>query len=296
MERLRTDPDSSVRAGCLLGLDALFTFEAERYDLALVTPGILAALEDPAPRVVRSACLACDTLELKAAIPTLAQLLESPSLAIRRAVIRPLFNLGERGEALVAVVRDLLQNPGDEEQPWERSSLERTLAELEAEAAPGEAPTPEAQHEDQLRQALALMETEVGTERRKGADLLHRLGGPVAVERLKSALEDPEPSVRSYAALALGRWKVREALPALIDHLTGDPSLHVRRLSGAFIHYFEEDRAEAVAGLVRALNDEDRGIVEGACVSLGLLGDRSVIPVLLRLLDREEWSVRQDAA
>src|SRR5206468_14515 len=69
---------------------------------------------------------------------------------------------------------------------------------------------------------------------------------------VRSALLDPEPSVRQAAAHAAGLWRDREAAPHVIETLRG-PDLQVGRASAEALGRIGE--ASAVPTLLRAAGD-----------------------------------------
>lgn len=297
VDGLRSHSDPSVRAGCAVGLDGLWTSPNEGLDLQRIVSGLLAALADPDAQVVRCACSVCGSVELEAARPRLLELLTHTNRAIRSSSAHALFSLGERGERLQTALERLLAEPNDESDRWGRRDwMERALTALRSPEPSSSSRTEEESRAAAVGEALRRLKQPDPEERRKAADQLHRLGGAVAVQALQGVLEDPNPGVRGTAVLALGMRKVRAALPALISHLTTDPSVAVRRMCAGFIPQFKEDRPEASVGLLQSLRDEDSIVVQGAAQGLGLLGEQSAVPELLKLLDREEWGVRKAAA
>ena len=86
--------------------------------------------------------------------------------------------------------------------------------------------------------------------------------GPEAVDPLVQRLEDPNETIRYYAAEALGRLKDKRATDALVRHL----------------------------------KDREPSVVWGVTTSLGKIGDPRAIPALMKLLNGPDPNVHDCAA
>ena len=86
-------------------------------------------------------------------------------------------------------------------------------------------------------------------------------------------LGDPEGRVRRRAALALGRVRLAEAVPALADRLANDSEPEVKQMAAFALGLIAD--ASARTPLLTALND-GQPIVQGrAAEALGLIGDKN---------------------
>jgi MFS family permease len=110
---------------------------------------------------------------------------------------------------------------------------------------------------------------------------------PLAVDELLDALADPRFNVRFEAILAIARMPPDERLiTALIQVLHGtSPALSVIAAWG--LGKIGENQADAGAALRSALDARYLSVQAHSARSLGTLGDRSVIPLLLERLENE---------
>lgn len=110
---------------------------------------------------------------------------------------------------------------------------------------------------------------------------------------LLQALRDPDPQVRARAGEALGRHRVREALPIVVTWLNdSDPDL---RLAATNILGNLGDR-RAVRPLVRSLGDPSHQVRLHAVKALGALGSDEVVEPLIGRLEDDKAEVRRAAA
>ena len=93
---------------------------------------------------------------------------------------------------------------------------------------------------------------------------------------LMTLLNDPEARIRRRAALALGRVKLPEAIPALTSILQSEPDPEVRQMA-AFAMGLIGDSA-AAAALTAALSDRDPLIQGRAAEALGMLAHKAATP------------------
>ena len=93
---------------------------------------------------------------------------------------------------------------------------------------------------------------------------------------LIALLADPEARLRRRAALALGRVKLPEAIPALTSILQSEPDVEVKQMA-AFAMGLIGDAAAATA-LIAALSDPDPLIQGRAAEALGMLAHKAAAP------------------
>ncbi len=93
---------------------------------------------------------------------------------------------------------------------------------------------------------------------------------------LIALLTDPEARVRRRAALALGRVKLPEAIPALTSVLQSETDVEVKQMA-AFAMGLIGD-AEAATALIAALSDPDPLIQGRAAEALGMLAHKAAAP------------------
>ncbi|MCB9593617.1 MAG: HEAT repeat domain-containing protein [Sandaracinaceae bacterium] len=110
---------------------------------------------------------------------------------------------------------------------------------------------------------------------------------------LLGALEDEDPGVRAQAAEAVGRVRLREAVPLLLDWLD-DPDADVRAAASRALGSIGEE--QAVPRLVRVLGDRQAEVRRAGVAALAGIGGESVVVPLLGRLDDVDARVRADAA
>ena len=93
---------------------------------------------------------------------------------------------------------------------------------------------------------------------------------------LIALLADPEARIRRRAALALGRVKLPEALPALTSILQSEPDVEVKQMA-AFAMGLIGDTTAATA-LIAAVSDPDPVIQGRAAEALGMLAHQAAVP------------------
>ncbi|MCW5808086.1 MAG: HEAT repeat domain-containing protein [Deltaproteobacteria bacterium] len=162
----------------------------------------------------------------------------------------------------------------------------------------------------------------------------HALGGVTdpaerrrAAEALMGALDDDRPEVRAEACAALGELREVMAIAALAKRLT-DGTAPVRQCAAialgslgelargagfdALVETLREgpadarfqaatslaeiDAAAAYGPICGALSDRDPQVVGAAALSLGAIGDRRAVPLLLDKLNHEDAGTRFDVA
>lgn len=105
--------------------------------------------------------------------------------------------------------------------------------------------------------------------------------------------EAPDPEMRQYLALVLGRTHDREAVPLLVEALK-DPDDKTRIYILWALGTLGDPQARGA--LEDALADPDPGLRKTAAFALGELGDRAVVPRLTESLDDAVADVRWNAA
>ncbi|MCS7030380.1 MAG: HEAT repeat domain-containing protein [Gloeomargarita sp. SKYG116] len=113
----------------------------------------------------------------------------------------------------------------------------------------------------------------------------------MTVAEALAQLQSPDPSQRYYAAWWLGRFRVKEAVPALIAALQDESD---RTALGGYPLRRNAARAlgeigdpQAVPSLIACLQVNDFQLRAAAATALGLLGDTQAIPALVALLQEQ---------
>jgi hypothetical protein len=186
----------------------------------------------------------------------------------------------------------------------------------EAHIAPSHAP----------RVDLAATAARLGTDQAMDAMVELYLAGEVSAEHLLPLLTSSDEARRTQAALLLGMWGRREAVPVLLERLRErDRRTIVFTLPNASSHYsvplyysavilLGRQRVKEAAGPIAALLADPKScrpdLASFAIVALGRIGDRSVIPTIKPYLKLTEpvglleenrrfevqWGVRTNAA
>ncbi len=99
---------------------------------------------------------------------------------------------------------------------------------------------------------------------------------------LIAMLADPEARIRRRAALALGRVRLPEAIPALTSMLQSEPDAEVKQMA-AFAMGLIGDAAAATA-LTPALSDSDPLIQGRAAEALGMIGHQAAAPAVAAMV------------
>lgn len=127
-------------------------------------------------------------------------------------------------------------------------------------------------------------------DREEAARSLGELREPEAVEPLIAALGDRSRYVRREAAKALGAIGDERGIPPLVGALKDeDRSAREGAAEGLALM-----GATAVAPLTRALDDPDWHVRMGAVVALRIIGDRTVLPAIIRAAGDESRFVRRE--
>ena len=102
--------------------------------------------------------------------------------------------------------------------------------------------------------------------------------------RLKAALLDPQPQVRTRALRALGELGDKRAVPMIVK-LLADPSPGIRQAAAQVLGKLKGK--SAVSALARIARDsDDRIMLQSVVAALGEIGDPVAVPELISILDR----------
>lgn len=142
-------------------------------------------------------------------------------------------------------------------------------------AAQEETPTG-AEGEARASHYIAALNSRFLEERREAGRKLEAIG-EAAIRPLVEALRSGDPGLRSSAAIVLGRMKVKEAVPELIE-LAEDPALAVRKHAAQALVKVGAD----AAGVLRAELRESRGERREF---IGKILDRVVLGAVRKYLD-----------
>lgn len=129
--------------------------------------------------------------------------------------------------------------------------------------------------------------------RREVVRLLASYPAPAVRDALLQALGDPDAGVRTEAAQAAGRVRLKEAVPRLLDWL-GDADADVRTSAARALG--EIGATRAVPPLVRLLGDRQADVRKAGVAALASIGTPEVVVPMLGRLDDSDTSVRKAAA
>lgn len=230
------------------------------------------------------------------AVALLIDLVRGDDEARRLAAARALGDLGPRASAafpdLLALVDRTTAQPAERRGDWIMAAqLTRTLRQVVAEDDP------------RLVAALVrLLTTGSPWKRFEAAIVLHELNPPApgAIPALAGALKDGSQSVRSDAAISLGRYAGpgREAaVPPLLGALH-DPDRHVRFQAAKSLTALHAGAPEVVPVAVALLGDGNLAYRRGAIEILGACGPeaRPALPTLLGMRSDPDVFVRESVA
>ena len=124
-------------------------------------------------------------------------------------------------------------------------------------------------------------------QRRQAAEQLAESRSAVVSSSLTLALQDADKGVRDSAARALLEMRSKSAGFAIAEYLV-DSSFITRNLASNLLLQFGED---AVEPLLRYAVHENHDVRKLAIDTLGLIGDRSAIPVLTTLVNDPDDNV-----
>lgn len=239
----------------------------------------------------------------------------------RRAVLEPeVFRYA--GAADTRSIRDYLRLPLS---PPDRVLVEAILLDIAAllKGASRERITAAAEALGLIGDSIAALKSGAWWRRAEAAEKLGVIGSKQAVDPLVAALDDPEPEVRLRAARALGLIRGQTSIRPLVQALADPSRWSAIRLAEILIGAGEEAvdqllaaydtlpsharvsvldilgrirTPRAAALLRRAVGDEAPDVRARAAHAMGLLGDESFEPSLVKALGDEAWAVRAMAA
>ncbi len=121
------------------------------------------------------------------------------------------------------------------------------------------------------------------------------VGKHAEIFELMEALRDEQQAVREWAIRALGTMgkSAREAVPALVDILSGDEISWTRRCVARSLGRI--GGTGAISALIRVFTDQDRSVRKDAISAMKQI-DQSAIPALVKALRDNDALVRYSAA
>lgn len=102
--------------------------------------------------------------------------------------------------------------------------------------------------------------------------------------RLKAALLDPQPRVRSRALRALGELGDKRAVTAIV-RLLDDPSPGIRQAAAQILGKLKSKSAVSALAMI-AQDSDNRMMLQSVVMALGEIGDSDAVPALISILDR----------
>ncbi len=146
---------------------------------------------------------------------------------------------------------------------------------------------------------LAHLLNDVSPEvRAAAAEALGRVGTAVATETVLAVaakLEDEDPRVRSAAARTFAHWEPAPSVTSRLASLLRSVNLDTRRQAVQALLLL--DAPAARQALIKALEDTDPAVRQGAVAALGESADPSVIPFLTSAITEDPANgVRAEAA
>lgn len=202
----------------------------------------------------------------------LAELLLHRSPEVRKAVVSAIQRAGRRDLGI-----ELIRIAAGDQEPELRALALQALRSLRI--------------PDALPAALAALTDADGRLRAAAIGLVGELGGADVLAHLRAQTLHPEAEVRAAAAEALGTLGAAEAEPDLL-RLLGDAVPGVRKAAAA-----AAVRLRALGpALIELLADPDPDVRREAARAIAGLGDRSVVPVLVRAFPQAGIEVREAIA
>jgi len=249
-------------------------------------PALMERLEDPAefPNVRRAAAQALGRLGNPAATPALLAAAAHGDFWMRHAAIEALSQLADERavEPLIALMR---------QDAWTRPAVIKALGNIGHGDAVGELVTALDDSNEAVRAAALEALFKIVVEpagRRPGTPRTGLLRPLVPVEPLRRELNARLVPNSAYAAHLLGWLGQVEALPDLLEALHG-PDDPIRDAATEAILRFG---GAALPILITALARPEPALREQAVQLIGLVGDRSVAPVLVEYLRDPQMGVR----
>jgi HEAT repeat protein len=120
---------------------------------------------------------------------------------------------------------------------------------------------------------------------------LGEMGDPQAIRPLILLLSVRDFQTRSAAAIALGRLRAVEAVPALLECVDRGPEDVMRAWAIDALGKIGSD--QAVPRLIEVLKGPDEGLRRTAAVALGAIGDRRALHGLEQAAKHQSWIGRR---
>ncbi len=130
--------------------------------------------------------------------------------------------------------------------------------------------------------------------RTAAAEALGHLGDPQSATALAKALSDPDPTVRRRAASALIIVPPDPVKDVIVDAAKRDRAPEVRRFAVEAVAGLSDQR-EAALSVASCLRDGDADVRRYACEVLERIGTRELTPTLLPLFEDQDEDVRWKA-
>ncbi|RMF98037.1 MAG: serine/threonine protein kinase [Gammaproteobacteria bacterium] len=143
-------------------------------------------------------------------------------------------------------------------------------------------------HPDTMKYLVDVLKDENEYARRSAVEVLNEIADPSTIRHLLNAIEDDDWWVRSRASDALatiGGPKVMDAVLQLIR----DQNENIRRSAIEILNQTKDERA--VKYLMEATRDDDWWVRERAADALGEIGDPKAVPALTAMLTGDPRSV-----
>lgn len=189
-------------------------------------------------------------------------LLNDPAEEVRHRAAGAL--VAQRDPTVIPYLRQAMQAPGNPREVV--SAAKSAIKQLEDMEMPV---SPEIE-ERRLRQDLG----KASSDARARAELL---------KRLKTALQDPEPSVRNQAIKALVELGDKRAAPAIVK-LLDDPFSGIRQ--AAAVALGDLGSGVGLTALLRVLGDWSGRDLQAVLVALNKIADHRAMPHLLKFMER----------
>ncbi len=141
------------------------------------------------------------------------------------------------------------------------------------------------EHPDTVAHLVPHLKSESEYTRRAAVEVLNEIASPTSVRDLFRILKDEDWWVRSRAADALGKIGGPKVVKAVLI-LLKDKDEFVRRSAIEIINSTEDE--STYDSLVDALGDSDWWVRERAVDGLANLGNRQAVPMLIKLLQKNE--------
>ena len=140
-------------------------------------------------------------------------------------------------------------------------------------------------HPDTVAHLVPHLKSESEYTRRAAVEVLNEIASPSSIRDLFKVLKDEDWWVRSRAADALGKIGGKKVVQAVMI-LLKDKDEFIRRSAIEIINATEDE--STYDALIEALEDSDWWVRERAVDGLANIGNRQAVPMLIKLLQRNE--------